>query len=513
MKFKKYLPAIIIALATIIVWGKTVSQVFMGEGYIYFDTGLNFSANGKIIGLERWDNFGRILFDALPPIFHDNISYYLAFQILIIIVITIVFYYLVKYFTKNTWISLSSAVIFCTSYLGLFEMIGTGNYERFAQRIPNLIPQLLAFLLLAKYFDTKKIKHYIYSLILFSLSIFMGHFSTFLMPTFVIYPIIFSIVHKSRVKKIIINILLSIPFVLLNLFLISGDIFTPKGDFIGFIKENGIGHITSQIILQISNMTLPPLLIEKIASVTSSYQSTLLIMTLPIVFIFFIGLYIIRRKQKKIIIIYALSLFSLFILLFLNLYLGKVNPMHNMTGYTYYFLPTAYSSDPSLTASLKGDRYYMLPYFFISIIASTLIYSLIKNKKAYRLFSIIFLTGCIFYNCSLVWKNIQKIQPVSEDLKKYLSFVKTISPKLNNQSIIVVPREFLWPSLMIRAIYNYPEIKFLPNDIGWKQQITNSKNLLLIDFYYDMTKDGKINVSQNRVIDLTDWTNYNLPKK
>ena len=437
----------------------------------------------------------------------------MVFQLLTLIILAAVFFYLVKYFTKNVWISLSSTLIFCTSYSGLFEMIATGNYQRFVQRIPNLIPQLLAFLQLAKYFDNKKVKHYIYSLILFSISIFMGHFSTFLMPVFVIYPIIFSIAHKSRPKRVFTNIFLSIPFVFLNLLLISGDIFTPKGDFINFIKTNSILHITTQIILQISNMTLPAVLIAKIASVTSSYQDTMLILTLPIIFTFFMGIYLIRKKQKNIFIIYTLSLLSLFVLLFLNLYLGKINPMYNMAGYTYYFLPNTYSSDPSLTASFKGDRYYMLPYFFISIIIATLIYSVIKNKKIYKLFSIVFLIGYMYYNCGLVWKNIDRIQPVSEDLKKYLSFIKSVSPKLNNQSVLVVPKEFIWPSSMIKAIYKYPGMEFIPNDTDWKSQIINKKDIILIDFYYDKAQSGKINVTQNRVIDLTNLINYNLPTK
>jgi CRISPR/Cas system CSM-associated protein Csm2 small subunit len=340
----------------------------------------------------------------------------------------------------------------------------------------------------------------------------MGHFSTFLMPVFVIYPVIFSIVHKSRAGKTLINILSSAPFAFLNLFLISGDIFTPKGDFIGFVKANGLGQVTTQIMLQISNLTLPPALIEKIASVTSSYQDILLIFTLPIIFVFFLGIYLIRKRQKNLSIIYILSLLSLFVLLFLNLYLGKVNPMHNMTGYTYYFLPTAYSSDPSLTASLKGDRYYLLPYLFVSIIVAILIFSLIKNKKRYKIFSTAFLVGYLFYNCVLVWKNIDKIQPVAEDLKKYLSFVKSISLRLNNESTLVVPREFLWPSSMIKTIYGYPDMKFAPNDADWKKQITNMKEVILIDFYYDKARDGKINVAQNRVIDLTGSAIYNLPK-
>jgi hypothetical protein len=192
-----------------------------------------------------------------------------------------------------------------------------------------------------------------------------------------------------------------------------------------------------------------------------------------------------------------------------------------MRGYTYYFLPRMYSINPSLTATVKGDRYYMLPYLFVAIILSILIY-IVFNKKlsrstknpnslSYKTAAGIFLTFYVAYNTFLVWTNINKIQPVSEDLKKYLSYIKSVSSRINNQSVVVIPREFLWPSSMIKAIYGYPDMKFASNDTDWKKQITNKKDLVLIDFYYDQTKDGKINVAQNRVIDLTDWANYNLP--
>jgi hypothetical protein len=519
---KKYLAIIIIALSCILVWYKTLNQIFMGEGYSYFDPIFNLLPNGNFATLWRMDNFARLLFDIFPSIFRDNISYYLAFQFLVLVILTTVFFYFVKYFTKNSWIGFGAAIIFGTSYLGLFEMIGTGNYQRFSQRIPNIIPEILALLELVKYFDTKKIKYYVYSLVLFFISVFMGHFSTFLLPVFVIYPVIFSIVNKSGIAKLVKSVLFSIPFVLINRFLLSRDFYTPSGNFIGFIKEVGVGKIISLITLQFSNMLIPPFLVEKVASITSSYEGILIILTVPILIIFLTGIYLVtKRKQKNLLIVYLVSIFSIPVLLFLNLYLRKVDPFYNMRGYTYYFLPRMYSINPSLTATVKGDRYYMLPYLFVAIILSILIY-IVFNKKlsrstknpnslSYKTAAGIFLTFYVAYNTFLVWTNINKIQPVSEDLKKYLSYIKSVSSRINNQSVVVIPREFLWPSSMIKAIYGYPDMKFASNDTDWKKQITNKKDLVLIDFYYDQTKDGKINVAQNRVIDLTDWANYNLP--
>ncbi|MFA5770933.1 MAG: hypothetical protein WC894_05575, partial [Patescibacteria group bacterium] len=74
----------------------------------------------------------------------------------------------------------------------------------------------------------------------------------------------------------------------------------------------------------------------------------------------------------------------------------------------------------------------------------------------------------------------------------------------NDKSIIIIPREFLWPSSMIRSIYSYPNMGFFPNDTNWKQQITAAdyKNVIQIDYYYDKTKDGKINPQNNHIIPL-----------
>lgn len=125
----------------------------------------------------------------------------------------------------------------------------------------------------------------------------------------------------------------------------------------------GLGNLAKQALLQLANMVLPPFLVEKIASISSSYENTLMILTIPIVAVIILGIFLVAKRNRSSLPIYILSIFSLPILLFLNLFLGKVNAIYNMRGYTYYFLPKVYSVDPTLTASLKGDRYYMIPYF------------------------------------------------------------------------------------------------------------------------------------------------------
>jgi len=62
----------------------------------------------------------------------------------------------------------------------------------------------------------------------------------------------------------------------------------------------------------------------------------------------------------------------------------------------------------------------------------------------------------------------------------------------------------MWPSSMIRTLYGHPDMQFIANYTDWEKQIKNAdkKNVILIDFYYEKTKDGKINPDKNRVIPL-----------
>lgn len=503
---KKFIPHIVLAIICVFVWYKTLNQSFLGEGFYYYDSLQRYFVRGILNEIWEYDNFAKMFFAYTVPFLKDNIFIYQIIQLGTLIALTITLFHFIKHFTKNSWIGFTSAAIFSASYLGLFEMIGVGNYQRFIQRVPNQILILLSFMELAKFYETGKISKYINSLILFTISVFFAHFSTFLLPFYIIYPIVSSFVNKEKVIKFFKNITLSIPFVVINLFLISQDVHTPDGNFINFIKLNGLSKIISSITLQLSNMLIPPFLIEKIASVTSSYRDILIAMTVPIIALFLLGIFIVKNKQKKLLTIYLSSMIMIPILLFLNLYLGKIDPLYNMRGYTYYFLPNIYSQDPSLTASLKGDRCYMLPYLFLAIIISILIYVLFINfKKFYKAFTIVFITGYVLYNASLVRINIDKIQPASEDMKKYLSYIKYISPKLNNQSFVIVPREFLWPSQLIRQVYNLPRIQFIANYTNWKEIITNidKKNIVLIDFYYGHTPDGKLDPANNHIVNPT----------
>ncbi len=493
MNFKNWLLIITITLLTTLTWHKLLNQAFLGEGYYYFDRQQDFiNQGGKLAETYHPDLFARALFDILPPIFGDQIFLYLAFQLFVMILLNITIFYFVKFFTKNNLIAFVATVIFLSSYMANFEMLGVGQYQRFAQRIPILIPLLLSFIQLAKYLETKKLIFYFLSISLFAVSVFFGHFATFLLPLFFIYPIIYQLFEKITIRNFLTAFSISFSFVFINYLIILQDHLKPNTSFGDFLISKGILPLIEDIILQLGNMVIPPFIIEKVASISNPYTLTLIILTIPIIALFVLGIKFIDKKDTRLKLIYLSSLVFIPSLLFLNLYLGKVNPGFNISGYHYYFTPPFYI-DQLHASTVKGDRYYLVPYIFISILFSFLLWLIWKKGLIGKIIILPILLFYFTYNLKLIWNNLDAIQPISNVMKNYIQFTKSNSSKFDNNTIIIAPRDLIWPSSFIRAFYGKPEMQFYLINDNWKS-LTENKKVLIFDYDY----------KKNKVIDLSD---------
>src|SRR3990167_2228426 len=122
MKGRDFLAASIIISTTLLVWHKVLGQMFLGEGYYYFDRTQDFLAlrNGRLVADKIWgyDNLARIIFDLLPPIFKENVPLYLAFQLFVVTTLYLTFYFLLKAITKNKLLSLTATIFFLANYVG-----------------------------------------------------------------------------------------------------------------------------------------------------------------------------------------------------------------------------------------------------------------------------------------------------------------------------------------------------------------------------------------------------------
>ena len=497
---KTWLLLFIIAGLTVVVWHKTLSQTFMGEGYYYLDIKQHFISTEYGVNLENLhmaDNFARLMFDLLFPVVRDNFFIYQAFQLITLIALNVTLFYLTVFFSKNKTIGFITTLLFLASYTGLFEMVGIGNYQRFAQRVPNLIPTLLAFIFLARYLQDRKVKYYLFSISLFALGIFMGHFSSFLLPLFVIYPLIWTSMQKHKVKALFHSLLISSTFFIVNVLLTLQDHLRPTRNVIEFIYSTGIPTLAEQMVLQLGNMLLPPTLIKTVASIAQPYTDTIIILSLPIVAIYVLGVIVVKKSSPRALAIYITSLLLIPILLFLNLYLGKVDPGYNMQGYKYYFMHVYLAQKTGITEDVRGDRYYFLPFLFITILSAILLWNITKpNKSHFGKLALILVVGSyVVYNTSLVWRSLEKLQPLSRVTRNYLDHIHSLSDNFSNDTIIATQQSLSWPDPMIRALYKYPDMQFVLFRPGWEDELqhNNRNNIFVIDYDYEL----------NQIIDLT----------
>lgn len=161
------LPISIIISLTFFIWHKILGQTFLGEGYFYFDK-LRISMSLDIKSLFVYDNFAKIFFNIVIPIFRDNLFWYQFTALFLSAVLYISLYFILYKITKNKILSLTSAILFSANFIGSYEMLADGNYDRFVERVPNIIPAVFSFYFLFKYCKSKKIKDFLISFILFS---------------------------------------------------------------------------------------------------------------------------------------------------------------------------------------------------------------------------------------------------------------------------------------------------------------------------------------------------------
>lgn len=363
-------------------------------------------------------------------------------------------------------------------------MVGTGNYQRFGQRITILIPVLLSFLFLHRFLIKNKIIHYFSSISLYVIALLMGHFTTFSLPLFFLYPIVYSLLNSKH--KIIKSVLLSLSFVFINFFLLKNATHLPHKN-IGSLFQNP-QKLIEDIVLQIGNINIPIYILSKIRAYFDPFKEVLLILSIPCIIIFILGSLIIAKKLKKILPLYITSLLVIPILLALNLYFQRVNPIQNIQNYQHYFLsgyPTDYLN--SINNLIKGDRYYTMPMIFISIIWSSLLVSIFNNRMGKSII-ILMLSFYLYKNINLININLKLFERPSRDYKIYLSHIKKMSHEFTPDSIIITPRFFLWTAPLIKTFYGYEEQMFIDYKPGWEEEIPLKFKGRIFTINYDYQK-------------------------
>lgn len=497
---KNYFAFIPIVGLSFFVWHKILNQVFLGEGYYYFNRTLDLiGPHGFNFEIRAYDNFARLLFDIFPPLFRDNIQAYMFLELLIITVLYLSIYYVITTITKSKMIGFLATVFFLANYVGSFYLIADGNYQRFVQRIPNFIPAIFSFYYLFKFYNTKGVssfayhekrnKYYLYSLGLYILALLMGHFSSIILPLFFLYPLMHLLQEKKTIRSFFTRMGVVIPFLLITFYITRTGDQSPAGSLWHFLLTEP--DVLKRVLYQIPLVTVPLDIIKFFAKTiltkpeSEPYSSIVPFFTLISLIFYIIGGIIVYKRRKDLIILYITCFLSMIGSMFLYMYIDvRINPLK-------YF---------------GADRWYLVSSLLAAICWGIFLKVIfIKQKVFPQLILMFILSFYIFYNTSLIWKHIDSSQYKSEMMKSFLKYIKVKSSQFNSKTVIIVPSYLQWPAPLIIEYGDHPGMIVRSEFDGWESKYWDVKeNVYVFDYEYDKNVDKAIYPQVGQVVDFSE---------
>lgn len=474
---------LLIIIVSILVWTPILNQVPMGEGYYYFDRCQNqFLAPPDCpTTIWQYDNLARIIFQIMIPLFGDNIHYYMLAQLFIIILVYLTVYIMLLKITNNNFFALATTIVFLANYTGSFSMMATGNYQRFVQRVPNLIPIFASFYYLTKYYIENNYKPLLISLMLFTFGIYLAHHSVFMLPLFITFIFVKTIYAKISKLSILSSIAILSVFMLLSFLLTKNDHLTPDDGILSFVANTS--QLFEKTSLQIANLIVPSEITRYIAShwpkAPLLYPFTIIlnIFLIPISIAFLIP-FLTKKKmtvQKQLL---MSTIVALPLVCFLNLYSYGDGVPH----------PLKYFGE---------DRIYFIPSIYSSIIIGYFLSWLWKMKgNTFKILATVLLLATVLYNGYLINRDASVLYENSKKMETFISYVKSVTIDKNVKVAIIGPSHLLWPIYFTNLFYNTNEnLVFALDSSKWNE--TNDKTkfdkMVLIDYVDKKIVEKKIN--------------------
>lgn len=415
---KHKLNLFVIGFLIIISWYRIIFTTFISEGYYYFPNGF---FNQKFPYFLKTDEGARLLFDIFKVTLCDNIFLYHVFLLITLLVLGLLFYFLVYKTTENRTISLISSILFTTNYWSLFEYLGMGAYQIFAQRMVWFLLLFPSFIFFIKYFRIKAYKYFIWSFLLYLLSLYLSYFSIFFLPFYFTYIIGFYIWKKKINRNDFIKISLMIIYPIATFVILYLDKSLNGG---GYVKSNFIEflfvkkeEIIDLIFRQLVILTIPSQISHALlGSTQAEYLQKLRYLYGPVLLLYLGTSLFIFKRGKHLIVMALSSLIFIPIVFILNIFLRE--------DYMLVFE--------------DGSRYMFVPSIGFTIFWGVFIYIFCK-RTVLKVGVTIFLLYWVLMNVNLISAGIEKYNPGFEGTKVSLNYIKSISYKFSEDSIIIIP--------------------------------------------------------------------------
>lgn len=474
----------LVALFTVFVWYRLLGQSFRAEAAVYFEEPW---ASQYLIKNSLWQIINRydlqtiLFFHYFSDLIKDNMKLYFGVELLGITLVNFGVFALVRKATKSFLAGIVSAALFITHFAGTFQTLGMGTYLYFIQRIPNFALALFSFVLIVKYFEVKKTRYYIYSLVFYTLAVLLAKYSIPFSAFLLTYIVVRSISEDVKnYKKLIIAVKYSVPFIFCTaIFLIEPSIVPNSQSFFQFLAGVEPRRLISDVLTRLAIVTIPPTLVISISSVLKesvfSFTRTLSILSYWVAAIYLLvaGFVIVKYKRLRVFFITLCLMIPVQIIIAIYLRPSMVN--ENIP------FPSRYLYFPSMIISM-----------FWGIVMSLMI----QKNRLLRILIPVFLICFFMYQRSLILKYFDKIQPGCDEVSSVFTFIRNNYKFFPDNSVIILTKEESTVSIMFDRFYGERNIVYLdPNrNVDAVLKKRNLKNQRVFRLIYG---SGKVSLQES----------------
>lgn len=415
----------LVILLTLFIWHRLLGQALLGEGPYYFSEPWNTEIfrHGYFPIFDRYDVQTLLFFRLVGDVAKMNMGFYMGFLLLGITLVNCGLYLWVREVTKSTVAGVISSALFIANFIGSFQIIAIGVYPYFIQRVPQFALAFASLVLLSKFLNTKKVKYYVFSLLLIAIGMFLAHYTLLIFPVFLLYVGAYCLFEGSfSIKRCVQGFAYMLPFMALGYFVYYLESGKGTGEFTQLIFEEP--GIASKVLSKLTIMTFPRetiLFISKALSgwvtggVESYIESIAALSSLVGALYLAVASYIFVKYKK-----YRTFLFTVFlsipVSLIMALYL-RVSIL-NETG---------------------SNRYLYVPSMFVSAFWGLAFYILMKKKTIFKILIPVLLIFYVLFERNLILQNFDATQPKHDLVHAAIFFLQTERGSLPDNSIVMFP--------------------------------------------------------------------------
>lgn len=475
---------LLVAIVSAFVWRGVLNQTIEGEGYYYFAPKLSFFPPDRETLPNftfYFDNAPRIITFVMEKLYGGEMDPYMRVLFVTIILVNISIYLLTKKITRSSIIAFLSALYAGVWYKSSFQLYARGHYQWFLQRVPEIFPIFLSFFFLNKFIDSRKIKNYLLSFAFFALGLFMSHYSTFFVFFFPAFLGISAILKfKKRGGKIKL-VLLSLPFILFNYYLVINSSLQSE------VIRGGQGtweflktwpNVAHQVLFQLVAITTPFSLLNYLADVFNQKLEVFIPRLFVPVILFYLTVFLYFWRKK-------LKYFNFLLALLITL-----------VGHLFLVVSTGRLS---VYNQIEEGRYYFLPGIYLGIIISTLLFLLFLNKKkgVLKSFGFLVILAIIITKVGINYKYISQRVTAKQHYftanKLMLDYLSENKDKFESAYVFVPSPPGPNSIDFLQKFYGNRETKFVFLDVNWRQKLPKVINPTTV-FVFDYSQEKPVRI-------------------